>query len=71
MNSKPYPKSNCATNLKRIRKKLGVSQDQLATKIGVSKSMISRVESGERNLNAENLKKAASALMCSVKDLTG
>ena len=71
MNSESYPTSNYATNLKRIRTKLGVSQEQLATKIGVSKSMISRVESGERHLKAENLKKAASALMCSVKDLTG
>ena len=41
--------------LKEARKKLGYTQDDLASKIGVSKSAISLYESEKRNPNLETL----------------
>lgn len=53
---------------KRIRdkrKSLGLTQDQLCQQVGISKSFLSEVETGKRNLSSNNLLDLAKALGCS------
>lgn len=53
---------------KRIREKrkaLGLTQDQLCLVVGISKSFLSEVETGKRNLSSAHLLGIAKALGCS------
>jgi transcriptional regulator with XRE-family HTH domain len=45
--------------IKQIRESLGLSQQALAEKLGVSRPSISQIENGERKVSAEELKKLA------------
>lgn len=45
--------------LRILREKFGYSQDEVANKLGVFRSTISRYENGERKINGENLIKLA------------
>lgn len=60
------------SNLKNIRTAKGLSQNDLVAISGVSRSLITKYESGEKNINkaaAETLYKIALSLDCSIKDL--
>jgi transcriptional regulator with XRE-family HTH domain len=60
------------TNLKRIRKESGLSQTQLSELSGVSMRMISKYETGEKDINkAQSLTvyKLAEALDVSIENL--
>ncbi|MBI2099367.1 helix-turn-helix transcriptional regulator [Candidatus Uhrbacteria bacterium] len=46
----------------QLRKKEGISQAELAKKIGTKQSNVARIEAGEQNLTTEMLQKIASAL---------
>lgn len=48
--------------LKIIRAAVGISQQELAQKTSISKSLISRIESGDRNLSKTNLNKISQKL---------
>jgi DNA-binding XRE family transcriptional regulator len=48
--------------LKRVRKKMHLTQDQLAQKIGISQQMISRIESGQENMSLTTLHTVTSGL---------
>lgn len=48
--------------IKEVREALAVSQSELAEKIGISRSQLSLIESGARNLSAERQRKVAEAL---------
>lgn len=57
-------------NLKAIRTKKGMRQRELATKSGVSYSMVCKLESGEqKNPSLETLKKIADALDVTLSEL--
>ena len=43
--------------IKQIRESLGLSQQALAEKLGISRPSISQIENGERKVSAEELKK--------------
>lgn len=45
--------------LRILREKFGYSQDEVANKLGVFRSTISRYENGERKINGESLIKLA------------
>jgi DNA-binding XRE family transcriptional regulator len=47
------------------RKSLGLTQDQLCQQVGISKSFLSEVETGKRNLSSAHLLGIAKALGCS------
>ena len=55
--------------IKRQRKKVGLSQEQLAVKIRVTQTHISLVETGKRKASMGTLKKIASALGVKVNEL--
>jgi transcriptional regulator with XRE-family HTH domain len=57
--------------LREAREYLGFSQDQVATFLGVSRSALSLMESGQRKVDALELKKLASLYKRSVGHFTG
>lgn len=49
-------------NVRETRKKLGISQDDLAVRAGLHRTYIGAVERGERNITLVNAQKIAVAL---------
>jgi transcriptional regulator with XRE-family HTH domain len=45
--------------IKEFRKALGISQQELADTLGVSRPTVSQIENGERKICAEEIKKLA------------
>lgn len=59
-----------ASNMKKYRKKLGISQDKLSKMAGVTLHTITKIESGATpDPRIETLRKIASALGVKVDDL--
>ena len=56
-------------NLKRIRKRMNMTQKQLADEIEISQSYLSDIENGRKNLSIKTVKKLADSLGLSVNDL--
>ncbi len=50
-----------AMELKKLRKELDISQEELAHKMKVKREFIARIESGERNITIETLNRVAEA----------
>lgn len=64
--------SNIGENIRRMRKKRGLSQTQLAIKLGYkSKSSIAKIETGNGDVPRNKLPQFAEALNCSISYLTG
>ena len=55
-------------NVKKRRKKLNLTQEQLADEVGFSCTFISERESGNKRYNLSHLNKLAIVLKCSPKD---
>lgn len=60
-----------ADNMKKRYKQLGLSQQQFANELGVTKQHLNRVLSGNANLGYTNLIKTANILSCTVDYLLG
>ena len=58
-----------SSNLKEYRKKLNLTQDQLAEAIGAHPKSISRIERGDRNASLELALRLSHYLKCTVEDL--
>jgi transcriptional regulator with XRE-family HTH domain len=58
-----------ASNLKRLRKKLGISQEDLAERCGLHRTYIGAIERSERNITLQTLEKIAESLDVSPQDL--
>ena len=59
-------------NLKEVRTQVGLTQEQLADAIGTSKSYISQLENGSRNIDTIRqctMSKLCAALSCKPEDL--
>ncbi|MBI2844624.1 MAG: helix-turn-helix transcriptional regulator [Armatimonadetes bacterium] len=56
------PEYDIARQIIRARLKMGMTQKQLAEKVGTRQSNISRLESGEQNMSIGMLKKVAKGL---------
>lgn len=50
-----------AMELKKLRKQLKISQNELARKMKVKREFIARIESGEQNITLETLNRVAEA----------
>lgn len=57
--------------LREAREYLGLSQDEVAKAIGLTRSAVSLVESGQRKVDAIELKKFAAVYQRPVTDFTG
>ena len=55
--------------IKQWRKHRGLTQDQLAERIGIDKGYLSKIENGKRRYDQPFLEAAAVALQCSPADL--
>jgi len=58
-------------NLREIREQRGLTQEQLASMIGVNRSAISHYEADRNNPSLETTQKLARMLDCSIDDLIG
>ena len=58
-----------ATNLRLARRLCDVSQEALALDAGLSRTYVSEVERGERNVSIDNMGLLADALQIPLKDL--
>lgn len=54
--------STLAANVKRLRARLAVSQEELAERSGLHRTYIGGIERGERNITLASLERLASAL---------
>ena len=52
-----------------LRKQLGLSQEELAYKVGFHRTYVGMIERGERNITLNNLKKLSKGLEVDIKDL--
>ena len=50
-----YPFSDIGMRLVQVRKKLGLSQNQIAEQLGIHWQTVSRIENGRRKIDAEAL----------------
>lgn len=57
------------TDIKRLRKRLNITQAELAEKIGISQSAVCQWETGITKPTKENMMAIAAALGCKVDDL--
>ena len=55
--------------VQKARKKLGLSQEQLAEKAGLHRTYIGMIERAEKNITLCNIEKIAYALEVPIKDL--
>lgn len=70
MNDEQLRKS-LADKLRATREYLGVSQEEVAKALNISRSAISLIESGRRKVDAIELQSFARVYQCSVADLAG
>jgi transcriptional regulator with XRE-family HTH domain len=60
-----------AVRLKRLREERGLTQAALATKVGMSRAYLARLEMGRHDPPLSCLRKLAKALQVSVTELLG
>ena len=60
---------NLGATIRKLREAKGLTQDQLATAVGMMRSNISRIEAAKHRPTLETLEKIAKALRVSVADL--
>ncbi|WP_144373898.1 MULTISPECIES: helix-turn-helix domain-containing protein [Neisseriales] len=58
-----------ARNLRQVRRLKEISQEALALQAGLSRTYVSEVERGERNVSIDNMGLLADALSVRLKDL--
>lgn len=62
-------KKKFGEKIRSIRKKKGLSQEELSFRASLHRTYISDIERGSRNVSLENIEKIAKALGISTKDL--
>ncbi len=67
--AKADPKEVFSTNLRRLRKATGLSQEAFALKAGLHRTYYGSIERGERNISLENIYKIAEAIPCYPQEL--
>ena len=62
-------KNIAGDNIRRLRLKAGLTQEELALKSGLSQGYINQIESGKRNFTQKSLELVADALSVSIVEL--
>lgn len=62
------PRKQFGERVKELRKKAGLSQEELSFRSGIHRTYIGSVERGEQNVSVDNIYKIAKALNVSLKD---
>lgn len=62
-------KADFGRRVRILRKREGLSQEQLALRCGLDRTYVGGVERGERNISIVNIEKIARALGLSLRDL--
>lgn len=60
-----------AGRMREERRRLGISQEELAEKTGLHRTYIGSIERGERNVSIDNIERIAKALGVKAADLLG
>lgn len=68
-NTTPKSRKIFARNLREIRIKQGLSQEELADIAGLHRTYVGSVERGERNISIDNMERLASALKINIQEL--
>lgn len=55
--------------IRELRKKMGISQEELGFRANLHRTYIGSIERGEQNISIDNIHKIAKALKVSPKDL--
>lgn len=55
--------------IRKLRKKLDISQEELGFRAGLHRTYIGSIERGEQNISIDNIHKLAKALKVSPKEL--
>lgn len=58
-----------AERVRSERKKIGISQEELAERAGVHRTYVGMIERAEKNITLENIKKIANALKMPISKL--
>jgi transcriptional regulator with XRE-family HTH domain len=58
-----------AANLREARKRLDISQEELADRAGINRTFVGSVERRERNISLDNIERLAVALGMDVAEL--
>lgn len=58
-------------NLKKIRLSRSMTQEQLASKVGITQSNLSRIENGDVQISLKLAKALSEALNCTMDELIG
>lgn len=56
-------------NVKKYRRKLDISQEELADRAGLHRTYIGMIERAEKNITLVNMEKIATALQVKIEDL--
>jgi transcriptional regulator with XRE-family HTH domain len=56
-------------NLRRLRARAGISQEELAFRANLHRTYVSSVERSQRNISIDNIFKIATALGCDPREL--
>ena len=57
------------SNIRQIRERVGLSQEQLALQAGLDRTYVSGIERGKRNPSVLSLKKLSDAMGANLQDL--
>jgi|SRR5437667_9997196 len=68
---KDVERMTLGTRIKDARTYRGFSQEEVATFLGVSRSSVSLMESGQRGLDSLELRKLSQLFECSIDELVG
>lgn len=68
-NTTPEARTIFAHNLREIRAKKKISQEELADIAGLHRTYVGSVERGERNISIDNMERLASALKVDIQEL--
>ena len=58
-----------ADTLRKLRQQMGLSQREMAAKLGISQPTLARLEGGAQNIKLEVLERVCRALRCDVGEL--